>query len=201
MLAGARPFERETSSRSSTRTSRSRRRASSRRLPALPRAVDAVARGLAKRPADRFRSCRELIEAVARACGVTTVPMPATRSRRRWVAAALGVGLVVVAAALTAAALARPDDVPATLAEDPPQNAVLVIDPSTGRIADRMVTGAIPSSVAIGQSGVWVLNRDNQTVTRVDPADATKRDTFAIGGTPTGIAEGEGGVWVTTART
>ena len=39
--------------------------------PGLPREIDAVvARGLAKRPADRYGSCRELIEAAARACGV-----------------------------------------------------------------------------------------------------------------------------------
>ena len=51
--------------------------------PGLPREIDAVvARGLAKRPADRFGSCGELIEAAARACGVR-VAAPGDDRRRR----------------------------------------------------------------------------------------------------------------------
>ncbi|MGV8875052.1 MAG: serine/threonine-protein kinase [Rhodococcus sp. (in: high G+C Gram-positive bacteria)] len=60
-----------------------------RRRPSLPRGLDAVvARALAKNPADRFRTCVELSDAVAAAAAVAKLPEPPARrspfTRSRW---------------------------------------------------------------------------------------------------------------------
>lgn len=55
--------------------------------------------------------------------------------------------------------------------------------------------GTTPSTIAVGEGGVWVLNADDRTISKIDPETKRVR-TFGTGGTPTDLAVGEGAVWV-----
>jgi branched-chain amino acid transport system substrate-binding protein len=77
-------------------------------------------------------------------------------------------------------------------------NAVAAIDP-TGRVDSYTEVGASPSNVTVGEGSVWVLNADDQTVSRIDPETRQVVKTFGTGQTPTDIAVGEGAVWVGNA--
>ena len=48
-------------------------------------------------------------------------------------------------------------------------NSVALIDPETNAVVDDIPVGNSPSSVAVGEGAVWVLNGDDRTVSRVDP--------------------------------
>ena len=55
--------------------------------------------------------------------------------------------------------------------------------------------GGTPTSVAVGEGAAWVLNADDQTITRVDERTRAAR-TFGSGGVPTDLAVGAGALWV-----
>jgi YVTN family beta-propeller protein len=171
--------------------------------PGLPRAVDAVlARGLAKDPAARHPSCRALVESLAAACGLRE--QPARAGHRRGIAVALVAVLTVAAAALVVAFVAtRGGDTnpapPASSTATPEGDGVAVLDPVTLRPGTRLAAGRSPTSVAVGGGSVWVLNTDDQTITRIDPTTSASRP-FAIGQTPFDLAFGADALWVTTGR-
>jgi protein kinase-like protein len=82
------------------------------RVPTLPAAVDAaIARGMAKDPADRYPDCRSFVEDLAWALGITSTRPEVKRAAadgrvRRWVplvAAALAIGVFAIIAAAMAA--------------------------------------------------------------------------------------------------
>ena len=168
----------------------------SRTRPGLPAAVDAViARALAKRPEDRYPSCRELVDALAAACGLR-VAEPTGRHRRRGILALVAVGLVAVAGG--AAIVATRGSSGAGGQRPPPANPLVVIDAASHHIIDRVNAGPAPADVTVGGGAVWVLNGSNKTVTRVDPAThAVIGDPIGIGATPLWSQFGEGALWVT----
>jgi branched-chain amino acid transport system substrate-binding protein len=55
----------------------------------------------------------------------------------------------------------------------------------------------LPSSIAVGEGSVWVLNTD-ETVSRVDPRSGDLIRTFEPRGRPTDIAAGAGALWIGT---
>ena len=59
----------------------------------------------------------------------------------------------------------------------------------------QIPVGATPAAVSVGEGAVWVLNADDQTISRVDPETKAVR-TLAIGATPTDVVAGAGGMWV-----
>jgi YVTN family beta-propeller protein len=72
---------------------------------------------------------------------------------------------------------------------------VLRLHPRTMRTLASVSLGIQPVTIAVGEGGVWVANRDN-TVVRIDPRtnEATASATVAPGSAA--IAVGEGAVWV-----
>jgi DNA-binding SARP family transcriptional activator/ABC-type branched-subunit amino acid transport system substrate-binding protein len=72
---------------------------------------------------------------------------------------------------------------------------VVAVSPRSGEVQARVPVGATPSAVAVGEGRVWVVNADDQTISRIDPRSRAT-DTFAIGATPTDLAAGAGAVWV-----
>ena len=114
------------------------------------------------------------------------------RSRRRW-AAVLGAGaLAAVVAVVLMTVLGRD---PAARANAVLGNSVALVDPESDRVVRRIAVGHHPTSVATGEGAVWVLNGDDQTISRIDEtSDRVK--TFAIGATPHELAVGAGAVWV-----
>ena len=54
-----------------------------------------------------------------------------------------------------------------------------------------------PVDVAVDETGVWVANSLDRTVSRLDPESGDMVATIEIGNEPQRIAAGEGAVWVT----
>lgn len=121
-------------------------------------------------------------------------PVPAARAggarrRRLPLIAAAGVVLLGVLAAALFAVL-RNSDEPETVG-----NAIATID-RDGSVS-YTESGTTPSTIAVGEGAVWVLNADDRTLSKIDPETKEAR-TFGIEGTPTDLAVGEGAVWVGT---
>lgn len=74
-------------------------------------------------------------------------------------------------------------------------NAVHVLDPSTGREIARVRVGGQPTSVAAAFGSAWVLNRDDGTVMRID-ARSRKVGTVETRDPANGIALASDGVWL-----
>jgi YVTN family beta-propeller protein len=53
--------------------------------------------------------------------------------------------------------------------------------------------------VAVGESGVWVSNADDNTVSRVDPSTNGVIATIPVGDHPDLVLEAAGSVWVRAA--
>jgi class 3 adenylate cyclase len=77
-------------------------------------------------------------------------------------------------------------------------NALAAVDTS-GRVLSYTEVGTSPTNVTSGEGAIWVLNADDQTVSRIDPNTHRIVKTFGTGETPTDIAVGEGAVWVGNA--
>jgi branched-chain amino acid transport system substrate-binding protein len=74
-------------------------------------------------------------------------------------------------------------------------NSLAAIDPKTGRIVADFSVGRSPTAVSVGQGAAWVLNADDQTISRIAPSTSNVT-TFATGATPIDLAAGRAGVWV-----
>ena len=72
----------------------------------------------------------------------------------------------------------------------------IALDPDTGALRETISFGTAPSSVAVGEGSVWVLDGDDQTVTQIDPETNDVRRVFSTSSRPTDIAAGAGAVWV-----
>ena len=121
-------------------------------------------------------------------------PTPARRSWRWLIAAA------VVAAAGAAALIFAQSRGPAGL-DRISEDAVGVIDPSTGRIlAPQYSVGHTPAALATGAGSVWSANGRDGTVSRIDRASGAVT-TIPVGGEPTALAFGGGSMWVANGET
>ena len=142
------------------------------------------------------RDLRELQEAILRQDPALELPQrgrraPPARRRRRWIwavgaAAAAATGLVVALAPFGS------DDHPEPTRSE---NFVAIVSPRSGEVQARVPVGKTPSAIAVGDGRAWVLNADDQTLSRIDPR-SHEAETFAIGATPTDVAVGSGAVWV-----
>ena len=72
------------------------------------------------------------------------------------------------------------------------------LDPETGAILETVDLGTSPSSVAIGEGSVWVIDADDKTLSRIEQETREVR-TFSTSSTPTDIAVGAGALWVGNA--
>jgi branched-chain amino acid transport system substrate-binding protein len=118
-------------------------------------------------------------------------PPTPTRRRPRRVAATLAAG--ALAAAVAVVVLGEREEPPAAFA--PPANSLVLIDAESGRLRAAIAVGGTPTSVAVGEGAAWVLNSDDQTITRVDERSRAAK-TFGSGGVPTDLAAGAGALWV-----
>jgi DNA-binding SARP family transcriptional activator/ABC-type branched-subunit amino acid transport system substrate-binding protein/streptogramin lyase len=124
-------------------------------------------------------------------------PPPLARLRRHPVALAVA-GALMLAAALAGVLLAgadSPDAGRAALVG----NALVAVDPHTGRVVAEVPIGRTPTSVAVGAGAVWALNADDQTIARFDPRTKRLR-IFGLGATATDLAAGAGALWVGSGR-
>jgi YVTN family beta-propeller protein len=114
----------------------------------------------------------------------------------------VGLALVLAGALLVTAATAATLELlggarSATLASAPAES-VAFISHKSGQLRATFPVGGSPTSVAVGAGAVWVINADDQTVTRIDLQTHAER-TFGTGGVPAEIAAGDGSLWVGNA--
>jgi DNA-binding SARP family transcriptional activator len=74
-------------------------------------------------------------------------------------------------------------------------NSVVRIDARSNRVVADVPVGLTPTSISAGAGAVWVLNADDQTLSKIDPR-TNRAQTFGSGGVPTDVAAGAGAVWV-----
>jgi YVTN family beta-propeller protein len=74
--------------------------------------------------------------------------------------------------------------------------AVSRVDPDSLKVVARIGTSSGASSIAVGEGGVWVVNRSKGSITRIDPATNQNGAPVALGGSPSSVAVGDGVVWV-----
>jgi YVTN family beta-propeller protein len=79
--------------------------------------------------------------------------------------------------------------------------AVMRIDPKRNAVRARIDVGNNPTAIAVGPSGVWVADNEDNTVTHIDPKSANAvTSTLPVGQGPGAIAVGEGAVWVANTQ-
>ncbi|MGH3137218.1 MAG: BTAD domain-containing putative transcriptional regulator [Gaiellaceae bacterium] len=116
-----------------------------------------------------------------------------TRSKRRLaIVVAAAVVLLVMGIGATVARVAQKDG-------GTPSAGAAALDLDTGEILGTVDLGTSPSSVAIGEGYVWVLDADDKTVSQIDPDTREIVRTFSTSSTPTDIAVGAGALWVGNA--
>jgi streptogramin lyase len=176
----------------------------------LPLSLDSVvAKAMAKKPDDRYRSCGELISAARGAAPppaprvpVIAPPQPDIRpptKRPRFrlrlpilaaAAVAILAGVPIVYLVTQSRGGARPQPPAAAVA-----GKLIRLDPSTGRVVARLPIGRSGDAIAVGERSVWVADTADNKVVRIDPSTSRVIATLHISG-PRGIATGEGAVWV-----
>ena len=164
----------------------------------LPEAIDeVVVKAMAKDPEERYRSCRELIEA-GRAALPAALPEPVRRRRRPHWSVLAATAAALVAAAVAAVLLVTGGE---EQAGAKPTAAVTVpslqrIDPETNRLVATIPVGPDPSDVAVGEGAVWVGDSADRTVLQIDPDSNALTRTIATAGDAVSAAAGLGSVWV-----
>ncbi len=115
-------------------------------------------------------------------------------SRRRRAIGVLAGLLAAAAATWFALEVTRGDRLPAAPTRVA-GNSLALVDAESNDLVAQIAVGHHPTSVAVGEGAVWVLNADDQTISRVDEGSRQVK-TFAIGETPHELAVGAGAVWV-----
>ena len=146
---------------------------------ALGADLDAVlGKALAKDPARRHRSCGELISDAEQSLG-----LPTRRTRPTAIAALAVVGAIAGVALIAGALLV--DSGSGGPSRTPIVDAVARLDPETGEIAAVVPVGRKPTSVAVGDEVVWVINQQDGTVSEIDgETSAVRRSVRLTGGVP-----------------
>jgi branched-chain amino acid transport system substrate-binding protein len=118
------------------------------------------------------------------------IPVAAKPTGRRPALLFMAAGVILLAAAATAAALTLTRGSDQTV--EAVGNAIASID---GDAVAYTQVGKTPSTIAVGEGAVWVLNADDRTISKIDP-ETKEVETIGTGGVTTDLAVGEGAVWV-----
>ena len=200
-LVGAKPFEKDTEVATIWAHIQDPPPAPSAARSELPKGLDdVVARGMAKRPDERYATCRELVDAARQELGVSSgeISLPPGAAARRfdWRLPAGVAAALLLATAVVLVLVVRGGG--SGISSLPP-NTVGAIDPKTNKLVAAIPVGHNPTSIAAGAGSIWVANRGDGTVTRIDGRSRKVVETLGgFSGTPRSIAFGNGAVWVTT---
>jgi YVTN family beta-propeller protein len=116
--------------------------------------------------------------------------------RRHSVLAAALVGVIAAAVAVPVFTLTGGGSSSAQAAAGVAADSVGVFKSSSGAFVAQAQVGTGPSAIASGARAVWVVNADDNSVSRIDPDTTTVAQTIQVGNEPSGIAVGAGFVWV-----
>jgi hypothetical protein len=122
-----------------------------------------------------------------------TIDEELRRKRRRMYLGSAAIGVLAAAIAIPVFAVGQGSSSSrATVAP----NSLVAIDSRSNRVVGSVPVGVRPAALAAGDSSIWVVNVEDQTVSRIDPAQLALQRTIPLTTTPTGIAFGAGGAWV-----
>jgi YVTN family beta-propeller protein len=79
-------------------------------------------------------------------------------------------------------------------------NSVGVVDPESNRIVAQIPVGASPTRLALTGDSAWVVNTEDDTLSRIDIAKRVVRRTIPLPGSPSGVAADDLGTWVVYLR-
>jgi YVTN family beta-propeller protein len=125
---------------------------------------------------------------------------PATR-RLSLMAAAL-IGVIAAAVAIPVFALSSGgtgSSISAVVHAPVSSDTVGVFQSARGKPIAQVSLGKHPTAIATGAGAVWVVNGDDDSVSRIDPHTNAVVQTIGVGDGPSGIAVGGGFVWVANA--
>jgi len=165
----------------------------------LPDGIDDVLRkALAKEPAERYSTCRELIEAARHALGVAE---PVTKLSRRRLLVFVGLSALGVAAAAAAVLLTRGGGTAPKQLLPLTRNSLVRIDPATNQLKAAIKMGSNPTRVAVGERDIWVADAEDRTLAQVSPeANAvvtTVEWSASAGSLLLEMAFDDGAIWTT----
>jgi YVTN family beta-propeller protein len=162
---------------------------------AYPGLAPVLAKALARDRSDRYASCAELVEAARAALRLRDVVVV----RERKPLLLLLTGVLVVAVALATALLltrahghAGPDTRPTPL---PKTDALQRIDPTSNRLVATFRLGSDPTGIAVGRGAIWVIQGDDNRISKIDPQTDAVVATSSTSG-PLAVAVGDQAVWV-----
>jgi len=72
---------------------------------------------------------------------------------------------------------------------------VAVIDPRRGKVVADVRVGHEPTAIGVGFGSVWVLNKEDGTLTHIDPRTRRVVGTLEPDATANALAVGDGGIW------
>ena len=151
-------------------------------------------------PSPEVRSLQEAIlrhdpQLLATLAPRRSPPRRSPSRRRRGRVAGGAVAVVTGVALVTGALVLRLGGGDRVVPMPPQVGSVAIVAPGEGRVVARIAVGATPSALAVADGSVWVVNADDQTVSKID-ARSRAVQTFGVGATPTDVAAGMGAVWV-----
>ena len=178
--------------------------------PELPESLDhVVTRMLAKEPADRYGSCRELVEAAREAIAPAGAAVheqpsiaapppdqaaPGKRRRPSKRRALIAVAALVVAAAVAAVLVVTLGGDEAPVAVVP--NSLVRIDPETNEIVEVVPVGNWPDEVAAAGQYLFAVNVEDATLSRLDTTSGHVQ-TFGAATNPVSlVTDDEGRIWI-----
>ena len=123
-------------------------------------------------------------------------PSPERNPRRRRLLGALGIAALAAGIAAVLVATRGDGDGGAPTAR---ANSLVLIDPRDGSVRASFDVGGTPTSIAVDDEAAWVLNADDQTISRIDARTHSVR-TFGSGGVPTDLAAGGQALWVANGK-
>jgi DNA-binding SARP family transcriptional activator/streptogramin lyase len=130
---------------------------------------------------------------VVRKSGNVASSAPTGLWRRRRDASLIAGGALLLAVAISAGIYELTRHPAPVLAAS---NSLAAIDPKTNRVSSDTAVGNTPTAVAVGAGSVWVLNSNEQTISRIDPGTGTLQRTIPAVKPASDIAVGLGAVWV-----
>jgi DNA-binding SARP family transcriptional activator/outer membrane protein assembly factor BamB len=119
---------------------------------------------------------------------------PRRPAQRRSALLLVAGGVLLAAAAIAVGVFAAHDRAaPALQAQG---NAIVGLDPASGKVVADVSSGTRPSRLAVAGTSVWAVNAGDATVMHFDERRPAAIDTFGTGSVPADVAATGGSLWV-----
>jgi YVTN family beta-propeller protein len=115
--------------------------------------------------------------------------------RRIAIGATAAIALVIAAVVIVLAEYGGPSS--SSAAGPIVANSVGVFRAADGKLTSQIGDVSSPTSIAAGFDSLWVVNLDEDSVSRINPVEGLVIQKIAVGSGPAGIAVGGGYIWVT----